>query len=248
MQNQNFNQPSPHYTPLEDEIMPWDREPESQSRFKPKPITPAQNTNTHSPYHNHTHPSGFDSREHYPKRRRSVRMPYRCKWVETSPYRVLMLNYHSYFLFIFGVCWLGFCSIPLFFISITPEMLSMIHETVSKDPAILLFLLFPLAGIIMTVGGFSMAFSKTWITCKEREFEIRKGIKREGSTKIIPKQDAIIESYSNLQVNGRPLYNVKLIDPYSENSVIIASGLEYYQANEFCEFMDSLIREESESV
>ena len=174
-------------------------------------------------------------------------LPAKCEWIETTPYRVLKVGYKSPACLIFGIGWFA---LSMFIMNMLAEERGGFLEILKGQHDDLLFLLFPAAGIILIIAGIYYAFANVWITCKGNILEIEKGLSRKGKTKSFYRNSACVEAFENSSDHRRNRYSsvvyykVKITDPDSNTSMILADNLNAQDMNIFMDYIQYLLDQE----
>lgn len=150
----------------------------------------------------------------------------------------------------FAILWLAF-TVPL----LSFMLMSMAHDpssvTVNGRPGMdsdfWFMLLFPVifwgVGFGMLYFAITSCFSKTWIEITPDALLIERGLSRKGKKlRISRNSNTEVESYSNIRINHRPYYAIKLID--DQNKIKVVEGLDSREIDDYEVFFKTLLRAE----
>lgn len=240
------------YSSFQDEQLPWDNAAQSPQKKKNDRADFFKSNQNSSSYANAASSSFFAPQQssfQASKFRHTMPLPAKCEWIETTPYRVLKVGYKSPAVLIFGIAWFA---MSIFFMNILAAERGGFLEILKGQHDDLLFLLFPAAGIILMIAGVYYAFANTWITCKGNTLEIEKGLSRKGNTKVFYRNSACVEAFENSSDHNRRrnryssvvYYKVKITDPDSNTSMILADNLNAQDMNIFMDYIQYLLDQE----
>jgi hypothetical protein len=239
------------YSSFQDEQLPWDNAAQSTPKTKKNRsdfFQSNQNISSHANASSSASLAPQQSSFQASRFRHTMPLPAKCEWIETTPYRVLKVGYKSPAVLIFGIAWFA---MSIIFMNILAAERGGFLEILKGQHDDLLFLLFPAAGIILMIAGVYYAFANVWITCKGNILEIEKGLSRKGKTKSFYRNSACVEAFENSsnynrrnRYSGVVYYKVKITDPDSNTSMILADNLNAQDMNIFMDYIQYLLDQE----